>query len=149
MAAIRDSIAQQLVATINALSGWSAVLRDAETSLNVPKLAVVNILGESKRPADQLFYSCALRLGVAVYAQSEDADATLDGSNPSRYLDRCIADVERAVHSVTWSNDEIATIAGWDAEPPNAENVLQALVNVSVDYRHNFDDPDTYNPVYT
>ena len=138
VAAIRDSIAQQLVVAINALSGWSAVLRDAETSLNVPKLAVVNILGESKRPADQLFYACALRIGVAVYAQSEDADASLDGSNPSRYLDRCIADVERAVHSVTWSNEEIATVA-----------VLQALVNVSVDYRHNFDNPDNYNPTYT
>ena len=90
-----------------------------------------------------------MRIGVAVYAQSEDADASLDGSNPSRYLDRCIADVERAVHSVTWSNEEIATVAGWEAEPPNAENVLQALVNVSVDYRHNFDNPDNYNPTYT
>jgi hypothetical protein len=148
MASLRDQIAGRLVARLAANSGWTATMRAGEEVASVPVLAVVAIMGESKRPIDSLFYACSLRLQVMLVVRREDADAELDGSNPVRYLDRIIATAERSVHSAPWPNEEEPTIEGHEVEPPSDSHDFAAYLSVQVEYRHNRNDPDTFNPSY-
>lgn len=149
MASLRDQIAERLRARLASNRGWVATMRNGEEVGNSPVLAVVAIMGESKRPVDTLFYACTLRLQVMLIVHREDADAVLDGGNPVRYLDRIVATAERAVHAAPWPNEEIPTIEGHEVEPPNDSHDFFAFLSVQVEYRHNFTDPDTYNPSYT
>lgn len=149
MASLREAIALELVARLAAIPGWSAAFRGAEETTNVPILALVAILGESKRPRDTLFYACNLRLGVLIRGRREDAEATAHGGNPVRYLDELVAAAERAVHGAPWPNQEAPTITGHSIDASDDPTVLEAQLDLFVDYRHNFDDPDTYDPNYT
>jgi hypothetical protein len=146
---IRDQIAQTLVAQLAQLDGWSVERRDVVTSLTFEgRKAIVNVLGESKRPRGVLTYACTLRLGVTVVAKREDADPVLDGSNECRYLDRSVMDIERAVHAASWPYDVRATLSGHEAAPPAESNLIVAGVEVSVEYEHDFNDPSEYSPAY-
>lgn len=148
MASLRDAIAMELVARLAALPGWTARMRSGDEQTNVPVLALVAITSEQKRPTSQLFYGCTLNLGVLIQARKEDADDELDGGNPVRYLDRLVAEAEAAVHSAPWPNEELPTLTGHSIEPLEEENLLGAELTLSVQYRHNFDDPTTYDPTY-
>lgn len=148
MASLRDQIAGRLVARLAQNSGWAASMRDGEEVGNVGILAVVSMMGEDKRPVDTLFYACTLRLRVLLVVRREDADAVLDGGNPVRYLDRIIATAERSVHSAPWPNEEQPTIEGHEVEAPGDPNELAAYLNLQVEYRHNFNDPDLYDPSF-
>lgn len=149
MASLRDSIAMELVRRLNALPGWTARMRDGEETTNVPILALVAIAGESKRLVNQLFYGCTLSLGVLIEIRKEDADATLDGGNPVRYLDRLVAAAEAVVHAEPWPNEEAPTLTGHQIDQPENANMLSAELTLTVAYRHNFDDPTTYDPHYS
>lgn len=146
MASLRDQIATELVARLDALTGWAATLRGGDEVTNVAVLAIVAILGESKRPRDSLMYACTLQLGVLIRGRREDADPTLDDENPVRYMDRLVASAERAVHADPWPNDEVVSITGHTVDASDDPTVLEATLTLTVDYRHNFDDPDTYAP---
>lgn len=149
MASLRDTIARELVARLDVLPGWVAVLRNAEQETNHAVLAIVAILGETKRPRDTLFYVCNLRLGVLIRGRREDADEDLDDGNPVRYLDRLVVAAERAVHAAPWPNEEAPTIVGHTIDASDDPNVLEAQLELVVDYRHNLGNPDTYDPSYT
>jgi hypothetical protein len=150
MASLRDQIADRLRARLAAIPGWFATMRNGEEVGNSsPVLAVVALMGESKRPVDTLFYACTLRLQVSLIVRREDADPVLDGGNPVRYLDRIVATAERAVHAAPWPNEEMPTIEGHEIEPPSDSHDFFAYLSVQVDYRHNLADPDTYNPSFT
>lgn len=107
---------------------------------------VVNILGESKRPELESFYDCTLRLGVLVIINREDADPVLDNTLETRYLDRAVATIEKAVHSVALPADGYAVIVGHDAAAPSESNQLQAGLELRVSYRHSWNNPDAYDP---
>lgn len=142
-------MAQALVAHINELPGWSCERRATLSSMVFDgRLAVVNILGESKRPESQLYYECTLRLGVTIIVKREDVDSDIDGRLEMRYLDRCVAEIEAAVHAIDWPLDSIPTIEGHEVQPPDESNLLSAGVQVTIPYRHNFDDPTAYSPAY-
>lgn len=153
MASLRDLIAQTLVARLAVLPGWVVQRgrRDMPSTLPVGKtvLAIVYELSESKRPANTEFYACTLRLGVVVRSGIENASLPLDDSNSERYLDRLVTQVEQVVHSEAWDDQVIASIEGHETAPPSEANVVEALVTVSIEYRHNFDDPTVYAPHYT
>ncbi len=148
MASLRDQIATELVARLDALTGWAATLRGGDEVTNVAVLAIVAILGESKRPRDSLMYACTLQLGVLIRGRHEDADPTLDGYNPVRYMDRLVATAERAVHASPWQNEALISITGHTVDASEDPNVFEATLTLTVDYRHNFDDPDQYAPGY-
>lgn len=149
MASLRELIALEIVARLGEIDGWTAVYRGAEETTNVAgPLAIVAILGESKTPRDTLFYACTLRVGVLIRGAREDADPTLDGSNPVRYLDRLVALAEQKVHAAPWPNDEVPTITGHTIDASDDATVLEAQLELTVDYRHNFGDPNTYDPAY-
>lgn len=144
-ASLRDQLAESVVRAIGALPNWTAHRRDVLTSLVFDgRVAVVNILGESKRPESQLFYECTLRIGIAIIVKREDADPVEHNGNDVRYLDAAIAEVEAAVHAMTWDADVLPVITGHDFEPPAEPNILQAGVQLTVDYKHDFDNPCAY-----
>lgn len=149
MASLRDQIAEELVDRLDAIAGWTAVRGSRGEASNVPILAIVYQIGESKRAANTEFYACSLRLGVVVRSGVEHADDTLDAGNPQRYLDRLIVQVEQAVHGAPWANEAIVSIEGHEIAPPGDQTVVEALVTVAVDYRHNFDNPEVYAPHFT
>lgn len=143
MASLRDALAQILVSRLAALPGWTALRGGRDQASNAGVLALVHQISESKQAANTHFYACSLRLGVIVRSGAELASASLDGGNPQRYLDRLVADVERAVHSSPWPSETIVNIEGHEVAPPSESSVVEALVTVRCDYRHAFDDPDS------
>jgi len=150
VASLRDQIAEDLLARLGAIPGWTAVRRGWEQARNVSGvLAVVAILNETKQPTDQLFYACQLVLGVQIQVKPEDADPTADGGNVFRYLYRMVATAEAAVHSAPWPNEEQMTLTGHHIEEPENENLFLAELTLSVPYRHNWDDPTQFDPSYT
>lgn len=149
MASLRDSIAEALTATFGALPGVTAWRRDRQTSLQFDGiLCVVNVLGESKRPELELFYDCTLRIGITIVVNREDASPTLDGSLEVRYIDRAVALLEQTVHSSALPADGYAVIVGHDTAVPAEENQIAAGLELRVSYRHDWNNPDTYNPGY-
>jgi hypothetical protein len=148
MASLRDGILEDLRARLAAIPGWNVQRLNAEQTTNAPVVAVVHTLSESKRARDTIFYACSVRVGISIFAQREDASASLDASNPVRYLDRLVVLAEKAVHSGPWANETIATLQGHEVAPPGDPNVLEALVTVSFEYRHNFDNPELYDPEF-
>lgn len=150
VASLRDQIADQVAQTIRSMQGWSAERRDFNTALRFTgRKAIVNITGETKRQPDQLHYECTLTIAVAVFCNREDADQVIDGGLEVRYLDRSIADVERAIAQTAWP-DSLArpTVTGWQMTEPEPLNVLQAVIALEVLYQHNADNPDVYEPAY-
>lgn len=149
MASLRDQIAEAFVARFAALEKVTAYRRDIVTSMVFDDvLVVVNVLGESKRLEMELFYDCTLRIGVTVVVNREEADPVLDGSNELRYMDRALAQLEKEVHATALPTDAYAVISGHDVQPPAEPNQIAAGLELQVRYRHNYDDPDTYNPNY-
>jgi hypothetical protein len=148
MASLRDGIVEELRARLAAISGWSVQRLSAEQTSNAPVVALVHVLSETKRARDTTTYVCTLLAGITLLVQREGASATLDDGNPLRYLDRMVVLAEKAVHSGPWANETIATLQGHEIAAPGDENQLEALVRVELIYRHNFNDPETYNPSF-
>lgn len=150
MASLRDSIAEAFVSVFDAADGVTCYRRDEVTTLNFAGiLVVVNILGESKRPELDLFYECTLRLGATIFINREEADPVLDNSLEMRYLDRAVATIEKLVHSVTGIvQDARPVIVGSEYGAPAEANQLAAGLELSVQYAHDWDNPDTYSPNY-
>lgn len=145
MASCRDQIAQELVARLGAISGWTVARGDrGAPASNVPVLAMVYQIGENKTVGSTEHYACTLRLGVILRSGIEHASPTVDGGNGQRYLDRLITLAEQAVHSADWPDQVLQAIEGHEIAPPGESSVLEALVSISFQYRHQFDDPGVF-----
>lgn len=149
MASLRDQIVESYVAAFNAADGITSYRRDEVTSLVFDGiLAVPNILGESKRLELELFYECTLRVGITIVVNREDADPTLDNSLEVRYLDRAVASIEKLVHTVELVQDARPVIVGSEYGKPLEANQIAAGLELSIQYAHDWDNPDTYSPNY-
>lgn len=149
MASLRDQLVDALVTRIAGLAGWTARRVAGREVLNAPKLALVTIVDEDKEPESQLFYQCTLHVLVMIRGRQEDATALAHGSNPFRYLDELVAQVEGVVHTPqAWPHEAIVSLQGHEILGPDEENGLHASLRLVIEYRHNFADPNTYDPSY-
>jgi len=146
---LRDAIAEELRTRCELVTGVTAQRLAEEQTTNLPVLVVVAILSEDKRPIDCLFYSCTVRIGLTIIVRHEDADQDLDGGNAARYLDRIMTAIEQQIHASPWPNEELVNIVGHQAIEPDNTNTLANQLRIEVGYRHNLDDPETYDPSYT
>jgi hypothetical protein len=146
MASIRDTILNALVTRLASIAGWTAQLRGAvNVGGDVPVLAIVAMVNESKVLASSEVYSATLQVEVLVQGRAEDADATLDAGNPYRYLDRLVVQVEKKVHAPdSWGIDPDFTdvvCTGHVVADPDESNVVAAVVQLTFTYRHHYQDP--------
>lgn len=149
MASLRDSIAEAFVSVFDEIDGVTCWRRDEVTSLQFDGiLVVVNILGESKQPQMDLFYDCTLRIGATIIVNREDSDPVLDGSNETRYLERAMTMLEKVVHTVELVQDSRPVIVGSSYGVPTESNQIGGNLELSVQYAHDWNNPDTYNPNY-
>lgn len=157
MASIRWTILQALEQRLNTLGRWHATLRRDVTSwpADTDVLALVFALGESKQFAASDLYDATLTVGVEITAKVKDADDDLDGdgtpgsANPYSYLDRCVVQAEKLIHSPdTWGLAPAFTdvrVDGHDiAAPAEGEDHYQvyALLRLTFNYRHRIEDPE-------
>lgn len=145
MASIRDQILMALVARIDAVSGISAALRADENTVNSPVHVIVYPIGEDKGLDTSQSYNSTFRVEALLLALAGDADATLDGGNPYRYLDRMVTEVEKVIHEPDeWGPAAPVTdvwIAGHDVIDPDEENEVAARISITFKYRHYYKDP--------
>lgn len=151
MASIRDSLLRSLVARLAGNAGWDAQVRARTNSWDPAKKisAVAYVEFEQKRLENNLLYGAQMQVTVRVRGRDEDADDSLDGSNPYRYLDRLVAVVEAAPHvPADWADPGFTDVevTGHEVLPPGEQNTVSAEVHVSFRYRHNVDDPGAYSP---
>lgn len=148
MASLRDQLADELVARIATLPGWVAKRVAGVETTNVPKLALVAIADEDKEPESQIFYQCTLRLVVMVRGKQSDVTAT-HGNNPFRYLDELLAAVEAVVHAPqAWPHEAIVSLQGHEIVGPDENSFVHAALRIVALYRHDFANPNTYDPNY-
>lgn len=145
MASKRRVYLQELVDRLSALDGVEAQLRSDEVRGSTAEwLAIVFSRGEDKRPIDTMAYACTLRVGVLVRVRAEDATEAEHDGNAWNLLDDKVAEIERTVHADEWPDEAIVTLVGHDTAPPaTVGNMPEATVNITIDYRHDWNDPDT------
>lgn len=149
MASIRDNILGALVARLDAITGWNGQLRSAtnvmEPASTEKVLAIVAFLNEDKELSNSQQYAATMQVLVYIVANIEDADPTLDGSNPYRYLDRLVALAESTVHAPdSWGIEPGFTdvqIRGHDVSDPTEANQVTAELRLVFTYRHDYQDP--------
>lgn len=139
-------IAMALQQRLAAISGWVAVLRGSETSIQAPIVAIVVPIGEEKNLANSQSYDARWRLEVVLVARAENADPSLDGGNAYRYLDRLVVEVERVVHDPdSWGFSPTFTdvqVDGHEVLDPDENNEVVGRVFMTFRYRHDYQDPE-------
>jgi hypothetical protein len=158
VASIRDQILGVLVAHLKTLPNWTAQLRSLRNlGAEYQRRAIVFLIGEQKQFANQVLYACTLQVRVLVSVHSEDADADIDATDDEpqgdayRYLDRCVVELEAAVADpeIAWPDGfSELLIDGHDQADPTGDNEVEAVLRLTITYRHNVDDPSTYAPSY-
>ncbi len=147
MASIRDSLLTTLVSRINAISGITGQLRGSYQTLTQPVVGIVVPVGEDKRLANNNTYDANYRCEVMIIVRQEDAQADTDDSNPFRYLDRMITEVEKVVHTPdSWGVSPDYTdveITGHEVDEPTDENEYVARLFITFTYRHDYQDPES------
>ncbi|MBL8752268.1 MAG: hypothetical protein JNK15_03120 [Planctomycetes bacterium] len=146
MATIRDNILNALVARLATIPGWTAQLRGLTNGApNATVLAVVCFLTEDKSLATNDQYQASMQVLVWIRGNPENADATLDGGNAFRYLDRLVALAEQQVHDPDeWGIEPAFTevqINGHDVLDPANDHQVQAELRLTFTYRHHYQDP--------
>lgn len=148
MASIRMTILQALVTRLATISGFTVRLRDVELPTgNAPVVAVVWPVSEDKVLANSEAYDCTLQVGVWVTCRTGDADATLDGSNPFRYLDRLLTQVEAKIHAPdSWGINPSFTdvvVNGHDVDEVEGDQFsVDGFVRLTFTYRHHASSPE-------
>lgn len=145
MPSIRDGLLTALVARVDGITGISAELRGARNTMPSKVHAVVFPLGEDKDLANSHSYLANYQVGIALTVRREDADATLDGGNPYRYLDRQVTAVEQVIHAPdSWGVSPDFTdvvVTGHEVEEPTETNEYQAVISLRFTYQHDYQDP--------
>lgn len=148
MTSIRQSILLDLVDRIGALPGFECTLRGYSNRSTSSELvtAVVAFVSESKQIETSEHYNATMQVGVVLQVNVEDADATEDESNPFRYLDRMVVEVEKLMHSPDqWGPSpsfSFVEINGHEVSDPDEDSTLAAMLRLTFQYRHRFDDPE-------
>lgn len=142
---IRDTLLTTFVARLDAITDVSAALRTTVNNVPNPVHCIVYPEGEDKSLRSHQQYQCTFRVEVLVVVREEDADATLDGGNAYRYLDRMVGEVEKVLHAPdSWGLDPDYTdmwTTGHVVEDPSDQNELMARVFVQFQYVHDYQDP--------
>jgi hypothetical protein len=147
MASIRDNICNALVARLAAINGWKASLRGASNDNDDNEVqAVVFFVSEDKRIRGNQHYDATMQVVVMIECRMEDADPVADAGNPYRYLDRLVTEAEKTIHSPdAWGLSPDFTdvaIGGHDVSDPTENNTLTALLRVTFNYRHDYQNPE-------
>jgi len=141
----RDTLLTTLVTRVNGIDGVTGQLRNSKQTVTDAVVAIVYPESEDKQLANSNTYDATFRCVVLVIVREEDADAVTDDSNPYRYLDRMVMEVERAVHTPdTWGVDPDYTdvlVTGHEVEDPTDDNEFVARVFIEFRYRHDYQDP--------
>ncbi len=151
MASLRDRILEELAERIGAIgNGWVATTRKQRNPHTGEKQAIVLDERETKTSVNNWFYDCDLFIVVVLRARWEKAEPDPFNGDVFRYLDAMVVDVEKVVHAspIEWGINGVTDVqvSGHDKEPPAKENIVRAFVRVRVRYRHNFDNPEVYDP---
>ena len=145
MGSQRDTLLTTLVTRVNGIDGVTGQLRNSRQAVTDAVVAIVYPESEDKQLANSNTYDATFRCVVLVIVREEDADAVTDDSNPYRYLDRMVMEVERAVHTPdTWGVDPDYTdvlVTGHEVEDPTDDNEFVARVFIEFRYRHDYQDP--------
>jgi hypothetical protein len=145
---IRMNIALQLVTRLATIPGWNVQLRARENVGDAPIAAVVFFASEEKQEGARRNYEYVAKMTVGVFikCRAEDADATLDGGNPYRYLDRQVVLAEKKIHDPDeWGLNPGFTdvfIEGHEVADPDESNEMEALLRLTFTYKHNYQDPE-------
>lgn len=145
MGSQRDTLLTTLVTRIDGISGITAQLRSSRQTVSDAVVAIVYPDSEDKELANSNTYLATYRCGVLIIVREEDADAVTDASNPYRYLDRMVTEVEKVIHTPdAWGVDPDYTdvqITGHEVDDPTDDNEFMARLLVEFKYRHDYQDP--------
>jgi hypothetical protein len=148
VASLREAILDELVTRLDGIGdGWSAAKRGDSNVLNATVSAIVYQTGETKL-TESITFKCTLAVSAEITVNEEDADDTIDGGNVYTYLDRMVADAERAIHGALWPDGFNALVRGHTPAQPDQDTRAAARLDLEVKYEHNIEDPDTFNPSY-
>jgi hypothetical protein len=148
MVSVRVALLDALVARLATITGWTARLDNGENREgNAPIVANVFMVDEDKQLANSDHYLATLQVGVQVCARRDRADATLDGGNPWKYLDRLVVLLEKKVHAPdSWGVNPDYTEVVINGHTPYAidgdETTVYADVLITFTYRHSYLNPE-------
>lgn len=151
MASIRDlnvqAIADRLTAELT-VDDWAVTRRTGTDVLNLAKkVAVVIDSGEDPVSIDSMTTTKDVRVSVAIFGKFEDVDPVVHAGDAMRYLDELLADVERAIFSDPDLGTRQVINEGTEKGDPEESTMLSGQLRLSIRYRHNNDDPSTYDPM--
>lgn len=151
MATIRQQIITEVVERLQAAqTEWSVQRRKVagNPANEAAVTAVVAFVNEDKAIANSDAYLATLQLLVALTVNVEDADTDpdVDDGDAYLYLDRMVAEVEKAMHTPDeWGPNPLfadIVVLGHDVPDPEGETtVLTANVRLQFRYRHHYQDP--------
>jgi hypothetical protein len=147
MASKRTTILGALATRFGAVSGWTAVVRDALDSVNAQKVIYLYDRDESARTDAHVWYDCELDVLGVIRVRAEDASG-----NVFDYVDDCLVELQQVLHTAPTeygvSGVMLVVQRGHQKQPPDERNMVGVEWRLRVDYRHDYKDPESWTGAF-